>query len=138
MTNTSLHMSHKHLHICQTLADVRCFSASRKARLCNTFYNGHQAVIGAPGGRKLIVSRMVRFTTRRARPWIGPDRRVRTPARLPGPVNVLAEDPHGAGGARGRRLKSVFPLAGLVATTAAVRPVRSALACQSRAAAAWS
>ena len=56
MTNTSLHMSHKHLHICQTLADVRCFSASRKARLCNTFYNGHQAVIGAPGGRKLIVS----------------------------------------------------------------------------------
>ena len=31
MTNTSLHRSHKHLHICQTLADVRCFSASRKA-----------------------------------------------------------------------------------------------------------
>ncbi len=30
MTNTSLHRSHKHLHICQTLADVRCFSANRK------------------------------------------------------------------------------------------------------------
>src|SRR5271165_4279516 len=51
---------------------------------------------------------------------------------------VLAEDPHAAGGVRGRRLKSAFPLAGLVAAPAAVRPVRSALICQSRAAAAWS
>jgi hypothetical protein len=53
-------------------------------------------------------------------------------------VKVLAEDPHGAGEARGRRLKSAFPLAGLVVTPAAVRPARSALTCQSRAAAAWS